>query len=110
LAELSIERCGETTKVEISGKNGCGKLALPSVRILDCRKLISVVITRRITVLKILDCKELFSLSVDRQSQINHLKTKNCPKLHISAFAPIVCLSGDEKSEREEFVRRYQDN
>jgi hypothetical protein len=110
LAELSIDRCRETTSVEISGKNGCNKSPLSSVTISGCYSLIDIVITRRISVLKILDCKKSSRLTVDRKSQINHLKIEDCPNIHISAFAPIVCLSGDEKSERDYFVRRYQDS
>jgi hypothetical protein len=109
LTELSISCCSETTEVEISGKNGCDKSSVTSVGVSQCGGLTSMVITRRITALKILKCPELFSLTVDRQSPIIHLKTKDCPKLHISAFAPIVSLAGDEESEREDFVRRYQD-
>jgi hypothetical protein len=106
LAVLTIAACGDLANVEISGKNGCDT-PLNSVSVSFCDRLTDLVITRRMFVLKIRRCAELSCLT---QSQINYLKNEDCPNLHISAFAPIVCLTGDEESERDYFVRRYQDN
>jgi hypothetical protein len=109
LEELSISNGVKMSKVEISGKNGCHS-PLCSVTVSDCEFLTEIVITRRISTLKILRCKKLCDLTVDCQCQINHLRTEACSNLQISSFAPIVYYVDDNQSDRDDFVRRYQDD